>query len=193
VGGQAAPGQESTQTQEPGQRQQQQQECNCTCGGHPCPELELLYRHLMEEFKLLKGAWSQMQQRVFTAAGLVSVALGVFVSGNPEVLAYPFKAGRPWLAALETVFLLFTFALLASFWLAVRPQKGPGLYSTEWFGQDYQESLCQLYARVTSDLTKVIRLQEERNQEMARILAWASATAVLALISLAVLVMVVRA
>jgi len=193
VEGQAAPGQESTQTQKLGQRQQQQQECSCICEGHPCPELELLYRHLMEEFRLLERAWAHMQQRVFTAAGLVSVALGVFVSGNPEVLAYPFKAGRPWLAALETVFLLFTFALLVYFWLAVRPQKVPGLYSTEWFCQDYHESLCQLYARITSDLTKVIRLQEERNQEMARILAWASATAVLTLVSLAVLVVVVKA
>lgn len=191
--GQAAPKREPEPTQEPRQHRQQRQECACTCAGHPCLELELLYRHLMEEFKLLERAWAQMQQRVFTAAGLVSVALGVFVSGNPEVLAYPFKARQPWLAALETMFLLFTLALLVSFWLAVRPQKGPGLYRTEWFAQDYQESPCHLYARTNSDLTKVIRLQEERNKRMARVLAWASATTVFALVSLAVLVVVVKA
>ncbi len=189
--GQAEPKQEPAEAQEPGQRQQQNQECACDCEGHPCLELELLYRHLMEEFKLLEEAWTRMQQRVFTAAGLVSVALSVFVGGNPEVLAYPLVAGPRWLVLLEAVFLGATLALLASFWLAVRPQKGPGLYRTEWFAQDYQESPCQLYARINSDLTGVIRLQEERNRGIARVLAWASYSAVVALVSLGVLVVLV--
>jgi hypothetical protein len=147
----------------------------------------------MEEFKLLEGAWTRIQQRVFTAAGLVSVALSVFVGGNPEVLAYPLRAGPRWLLLLESVFLIATLALLVSFLLAVRPQKGPGLYRTEEYGFDYRKSPCELYARLTSDLTEVIRLREAFNREMARVLAWASYSAVVALVSLGVLVVLVRA
>jgi len=186
--GQATPKQEPAQAQEPTQHQQQRQECTCTCEGHPCLELELLYRHLMEEFKLLERAWARMQQRVFTAAGLVSVALSVFVGGNPEVLAYPLVAGPRWLMLLESVFLGATLALLVSFLLAVRPQKGPGLYRTEEYAFDYHKSPCELYAELTSNLTGVIQVKEAFNREMARILAWASYSAVAALVSLSILV-----
>lgn len=174
------------------EKEQEQGNSDFSSNGHPCLELDLLYKHLLEDLKHLESAWSGMQQRIITASALMSVALSVFVGGNPRVLALPFTEGWPWLAALETTFLIVAFVQLVSFVLAIRPRKAPGLYSVDNYMYDYHKNPCELYAQLTSDLTPIIKTNEHENLRMARLLAWATYSAALALILLGVLVVLAK-
>jgi len=153
-----------------------------------CPEVELLYRHLLSSIEQNTAHYNFLMQRILTSAGFLSLAFTVLVVQYPGLLRDALTSYKPAMFALALSILASVAVFLYHFVAAVRPQAARPIYAPKFLKEDFGKEPCEVYSQLASDMNQALDFGRERNGAIATHLDYIVKSALLGLLLLGFLI-----
>jgi len=155
-----------------------------------CPELELLYRHLLASIRESSERYNYLLQRVLAAGGFLSLAFTILVVQYPHLIRGALASYKPAMFALGASILASLGVFLYNFVAAASPQDARPIYDPKFLDEDFNKESCDIYAQLTSEMREALKVNNAKNERIARRLELVVASALLSLVLLGILVII---
>jgi len=155
-----------------------------------CPELELLYEHLLASIQESSARYNYLMQRVLAAGGFLSLAFTILVVQYPHLIREALTSYRSAMFALGASILASLGVFLYNFVVAMNPQAARPIYDPKFLDEDFNKEPCDIYAQLTSEMREALKTNNQKNEQFAKRLERIVASALLSLVLLGVLVII---